>query len=230
MRKEVCSHQDKAAAKPSQQPSGFQIFILRHFYPTITCKKVGIMDMCWWTVTLLTKDILDFVNLLEWDFSSKYPSWILCEFSNNPNLLSGLQWASFYLNWRRTCHLGPFQEQPSPEICYLWLSIWTHCPSNSTVRTVTVVNIHHLVSNSLDSFLFVVIRACHNFKRTFVRTPEDDSFGQKQFQAPTPMNYWTHPASQPAFRFPPKHLSHLWLDPCCLDTVHAVVIGPYPNQ
>lgn len=123
MRKEVCSHQDKAAAKPSQQPSGFQIFILRHFYPTITCKKVGIMDMCWWTVTLLTKDILDFVNLLEWDFSSKYPSWILCEFSNNPNLLSGLQWASFYLNWRRTCHLGPFQEQPSPEICYLWLSM-----------------------------------------------------------------------------------------------------------
>lgn len=43
-------------------------------------------------------------------------------------------------------------------------------------------------------------------------------------------NYWTPPASQPAFRFPPKHLSHLWLDPCCLDTVHAVVIGPYPNQ
>lgn len=28
----------------------------------------------------------------------------------------------------------------------------------------------------------------------------------------------------------PSLLCLLWLDPCCLDTVHAVKIGPYPSQ
>ncbi len=119
--------------------------------------------------------------------------------------------------------------------------VWTHFALNTTehqsqipgfVCTVTFDSVQHLVSNSLDSvFLFVVVlRACHFFERTNATKPEDDCFGSKHLKAPSPMNYWIHPASQPAFRFPSKHLSHLWLEPCCLDTVHAVVIGPYPNQ
>lgn len=169
---------------------------------------------------------MEFANLWDSDFSSRYPSWILNEFSKRPKLLSGFSGLNgFYVNWRRTCHLGPFLQQPLPDFYYFVtlhkkFLLPEHWNQNcGFVCTVTIDKTLHLVC-----YWFCIC------KRTNAKTSEDDRFGQKRFQAPTQMNYWTHPASQPAFRFPSKHLSHLWLDPCCLDTVHAVVIGPYPNQ
>lgn len=218
MRKEVCSRQGRCETlSTTEWFSGFP----RHFYPTITCKKVGYHGH-----VLVNCNVVDKGHF---GFLQQIPFFGYYENFKYPKSSMWTAVGSFYVNWRRTCHLGPFEQQPSPEIFYFWLSVWTFCSSNATVPSDCC---QHSSSglNSLDSFLFVVRRARNNVKRTFVKTPEDDGFGQKQFQAPTPMNYWTHPASQPAFRFPPKHLSHLWLDPCCLDTVHAVVIGPYPNQ
>lgn len=87
---------------------------------------------------------------------------------------------------------------------------------------------HHLVINLLDSLSKEPATYLKGLTPTHLRM----TTLAKSISKPIPQ--WTIepilPANQPAFRFPSKHLSHLWLDPCCLDTVHAVVIGPYPNQ
>lgn len=235
--KHVCSHWIKAAVKPSQQLSSFHIVSLWDILNPLA-EKCGALWTCHliWLVNCLTKDILDFpiLRILQ-QIPFLDAKWVFKEAK------------AFYLDSvGLTVFIWPeeglaFEFLSTTAISrFLWLSVWTCCGWNTSehkhqnvgfVCTVTFDSIQHLASDSLDSlFPTVAMRACHIFKRTNAKTPEDDCFGQKHFKAPTQMNYCSHPASQHAFRYPSKHLSHLWLDPCCLDTVHAVVIGPYPNQ
>lgn len=132
-------------------------------------------------------------------------------------------------------HLVPFLQQPSSDFCFfVALCMNLLCPKHKwTLKWKSWICVHsdcwqHSASG-LQLIGLTVIRVCHIFQRTNARNTWGWLLRLNAFQSPL-TNYRNHPASQPAFRFPSKHLSHLWLDPCCLDTVHAVVIGPYPNQ
>lgn len=178
-----------------------------------------------------TTDISDFVDLLEWDsrFSSICLSQVWHEFSKRPSLSSGLTEPESFL-----CELKKdlFNLPSTTSIARFLLLCDSRCEATAPqIQPNTETRLLDLCAQWLLTALIIwSATASSSLKGLMPKHLRMTALDKTHVQAPTPMNYWTHPASQPAFRFPSKHLSHLWLDPCCLDTVHAVVIGPYPNQ
>lgn len=94
--------------------------------------------------------------------------------------------------------------------------------------TVTGEKMHH---PALWTWFFEMWWKSHIFKGLLLKHLRKTSLAQRFFQ---PLPQWTIttilPARQPAFRFPSKHLSHLWLDPCCLDTYMQSWLGHFQTS
>lgn len=168
-----------------------------------------------------------------WWILHHIPSWMLHELSQKPKLLFGRTILdSFYLNWRWT-----FTISLLPVDCEYCESNASQSKLNSNVilerkKTKQFLDLcHHgciwsppqCTHCSCGSPPWLLKDSCHSAWGRLLWLNESQS-------SVPPVNIWTCGACQPALRFPSKHLSLLWLDLCCLDSVHAVVIGPYPNQ
>lgn len=126
--------------------------------------------------------------------------------------------------------------QPPPDACFVVILLLLqpntteHLILNpGSVHTVTVDNLPHLVPTTFGLFVKKTKKWLHFWKDS------QPNFwgGLKWMQAFKSPNEHSNASCQPASQLSDlssRHLSHLWLDPCCLNTVHAVVIGPYTNQ
>lgn len=191
----ICALHGKAAVKPSQQLSSLKIVSLWDSQRNVG--YYGHVIYCgWWTVTCLTKDIADFVSLLEWDsdFSSKYPYWILNKFSKRPKLLSGLnELDSFYLNWRRTYHFYNSHCQISGTF---WLSDELNALETQLNIKIKILDLcarwlltrFDIWSPTHWTHCFLLLRACHIFKGL---TPEHLRMTALAKSITKPLPQWT---------------------------------------
>lgn len=155
-------------------------------------------------------------------------SFVIGFLNEKPLFLSGFnRLKRFYLIWRRIYIFGPCH-LISSQFCYHV----THAEKNWNLNPgcmymVTADNIQHPALWTC----FFVMRGCHNFKGLMLKHLRKTALAQRIFQ---PLPQWTIttivPARQPAFRFPSKHLSHLWLDPCCLDTYMQSWLGHFQTS